>query len=75
MNNTIIQFDIDKMVKQIEIFDRQLLRLRRERAYTSLSEHDFLFKEMAKRLVDRLADIRRNFSMALDVGCHNGFVA
>jgi|TARA_B110000263_G_scaffold168459_1_gene146790 NADH dehydrogenase [ubiquinone] 1 alpha subcomplex assembly factor 5 len=63
------------MTKQIDIFDRQLLRLRRERATNSLPEHNFLFNELAKRLVDRLADIRRNFSMALDIGCHNGFMA
>ncbi|MDG2313348.1 MAG: methyltransferase domain-containing protein [Alphaproteobacteria bacterium] len=63
------------MTKQIDIFDRKLLRQRRERANNSLPEHDFLFQELAKRLVDRLADIRRNFSLALDIGCHNGFVA
>jgi SAM-dependent methyltransferase len=63
------------MGNRIEVFDRRLLRVRRDRATASLPAHDFLFREVAARLVDRLADIRRDFTVALDLGCHNGFVA
>ena len=63
------------MADRIEVFDRRLLRARRERAAATLAAHDFLFAEVATRLVDRLADIRRDFSLALDLGCHTGFVA
>ena len=63
------------MADRIEVFDRRLLRARRGRAAASLAAHDFLFAEVAARLVDRLADIRRDFSTALDLGCHNGIVA
>ncbi len=63
------------MADRIEVFDRRLLRRRRERAADTLAEHDFLFREVAVRLVDRLADIRRDFSVALDLGCHNGLIA
>lgn len=63
------------MADHINVFDRRLLRQRRERASDTLPAHDFLFSEVAARLVDRLADIRRDFSVALDLGCHNGFVA
>jgi len=63
------------MADRIEVFDRRLLRQRRERAAATLAAHDFLFAEVATRLVDRLADIRRDFSTALDLGCHNGFIA
>ena len=63
------------MADRIEVFDRRLLRARRERAAAGLPAHDFLFREVAERLVDRLADIRREFAAALDLGCHNGFVA
>jgi SAM-dependent methyltransferase len=63
------------MADPIEVFDRRLLRTHRERAAATLPAHDFLFREVAARLVDRLADIRRDFSFALDLGCHNGIVA
>ncbi len=63
------------MADRIEVFDRQQLRQRRGRAAATLPAHDFLFREVATRLVDRLADIRRDFPFALDLGCHNGCIA
>ena len=53
-------------------FDRRLLRRRRERAATRLAAHDFLIREAADRLADRLEDVRRKFPLALDLGCHTG---
>lgn len=63
------------MADRIDVFDRRLLRARRDRAAATLPDHDFLLREIADRLVDRLSDIRRDFALALDLGCHNGFVA
>jgi len=63
------------MADRIEVFDRRLLGARRERAAATLPDHDFLFREIATRLVDRLTDIRRDFAVALDLGCHNGCIA
>jgi NADH dehydrogenase [ubiquinone] 1 alpha subcomplex assembly factor 5 len=57
------------------IFDRTLLRNRRDRAASRLGAVDFLFAEMAERLCDRLADTTRRFPFALDIGAHSGFVA
>jgi SAM-dependent methyltransferase len=59
----------------LEIFDRRSLRRHRERAAAAISEHDFLIREVAERLLDRLEDIRRRFPLALDLGCHHGVVA
>ncbi len=53
-------------------FDRLLLRRRRERAAAGLGDHDFLIREAAERLADRLDDVRRKFPLALDLGCHGG---
>lgn len=53
-------------------FNRQLLRLRRDRAAERFAEADFLKREMAERLADRLDDIARRFPLALDLGCHGG---
>ncbi len=50
------------------IFDRVALRRQRERARIGFTEHDFLFREVAARLVDRLAQIKREFSIAIDLG-------
>jgi SAM-dependent methyltransferase len=58
-----------------EIFDRRILRRHRERAAAGIADHDFLIREVAERLLDRLEDIRRGFPLALDLGCHHGVVA
>jgi len=55
-------------------FDRRLLRLRRDRAADRLTDHRFLFREVAARLIERLDDIKRRFPLALDLGCHTGEV-
>ncbi len=58
----------------MDVFDRRLVRLHRDRAAARLGEHDFLFVEVAERLVDRLEAIRRRFPLALDLGCHGGTI-
>ena len=60
--------------KTYEIFDRKLVKLHRERAARALGNYDFLFREVAQMLTDRLSDIRRGFPLALDMGCHTGQV-
>ena len=54
------------------VFDRTLVRRRRDRAAARLAAHDFLILDAADRLVDRLEDIGRTFDRALDLGCHGG---
>ena len=62
------------MVEQLKIFSRRALRLHRDRAADTLYEHNFLFQETAKRLVDRTDDIKRFFPIALDIGCRGAEV-
>jgi NADH dehydrogenase [ubiquinone] 1 alpha subcomplex assembly factor 5 len=57
------------------IFDRQLLRARRDRAARSFDKFDFLMIEAADRLADRLLDLSRRFDTVLDLGCHTGGLA
>ena len=57
------------------VFNRQTVRRHRERAAASLAAHDFLFRDGAERLADRLADVKRTFPLALDLGCHTGQLA
>lgn len=57
---------------EIEIFDRTLLRKRRERTARRSGDHDFLFHEVAGRLTDRLEDVSRRFELALDLGARDG---
>ena len=59
----------------MNIFDRQAVRMHRDRAAYDLGSFGFLFREVAERLVDRLSDIRRVFPFALDLGCHAGLMA
>jgi SAM-dependent methyltransferase len=57
------------------IFDRSLLRARRERAARAWDRTSFLKREIAERLVDRLGDVRRTFPLALDLGSHGDEIA
>lgn len=54
------------------IFDRALLRRRRERAAPGFGGVDFLVREVALRLAERVSDVRRRFALALELGCHTG---
>lgn len=60
------------MSDPIRVFDRRRLRLHRDRAAQGLGAHDFLLREVADRLAERLDDIRRDFASVLDLGCHTG---
>ena len=60
------------MTDPTTIFDRALVRRRRDRAAATLAGHDYLHREIAERLGDRLGDIDRRFARALDLGCHGG---
>lgn len=57
------------------IFDRKLVRRRRDRAAVRFHEFDFLMVEAADRLADRLLDLRREFRVVLDLGAHSGVLA
>jgi NADH dehydrogenase [ubiquinone] 1 alpha subcomplex assembly factor 5 len=57
------------------VFDRDVLRLRRERAARRWDRQAFLKREIAARLVERLGDVRRTFPLALDLGCHGDEIA
>jgi NADH dehydrogenase [ubiquinone] 1 alpha subcomplex assembly factor 5 len=57
------------------IFDRRMLRRRRERAAGDFAAVDFLVREVALRLAERLRDVRRRFPLALELGCHGGQLA
>lgn len=57
------------------VFDRAVLRQRRERAARDWDQRSFLKREIATRLVERLDDVRRTFPRALDLGSHGDEVA
>lgn len=59
----------------MSVFDRRLVRRHRDRAAAGFAQHDFLFREAAERLADRLDDVTRAFPRALDLGCHAGGLA
>ncbi len=63
------------MPDAMNVFDRRLVRRHRDRAAAALDAHDFLFREVAERLADRLDDVTRKFPLALDLGCHGGEIA
>ncbi len=54
------------------IFDRSLVRRRRQRAAPGLNRADFLLRRSAEDLVDRLGAITRTFPLAVELGAHSG---
>ena len=62
------------MTDDISVFDRRAVRHHRDRAARTMDGHDFLFREVAARLADRLEDINRRFPLAVDLGGHGGIL-
>ncbi len=62
------------MADPISVFDRHAVRRHRDRAARRLSSHDFLFREAAARLAERLDDVNRRFPLALEIGAHGGIL-
>jgi NADH dehydrogenase [ubiquinone] 1 alpha subcomplex assembly factor 5 len=56
------------------LFDRAALARQRQRRAAGFAAHDFLVREVAERLADRLDDVRRRFPVALDLGCRDGLL-
>jgi SAM-dependent methyltransferase len=56
-------------------FDRRLRRLRRDRAASVFGTANYLHRLAADELLDRLSTVRRDFRSALDLGCHEGYLA
>ena len=57
-----------------DIFDRELLRLRRQRAAPRMAAHAFLLDRFQDDVEERLALIQRTFSSALVLGANGGSV-
>jgi len=60
------------MTDAMQIFDRALLRQRRERARPGYDGFAFLEQAIADRLADRLLDINRQFPRAVEIGARSG---
>ena len=62
------------MSDAMRIFDRRLVRLRRDRLAAGFEESGFLVREVIERLLERLVDIRRVFRRVLLLGAPAGLV-
>ncbi|XP_005102037.1 arginine-hydroxylase NDUFAF5, mitochondrial [Aplysia californica] len=64
----------------MNVFDRKAKRLQKERAALGddgedVTVYDYLKDEFGYRISDRICDIKRKFSVAVDLGCGRGHVA
>ncbi|XP_049630314.1 arginine-hydroxylase NDUFAF5, mitochondrial [Suncus etruscus] len=61
----------------LNIFDRALKRKQKNWAARrpDLAKFDYLKEEVGSRIADRVYDVSRDFSLALDIGCGRGYVA
>jgi SAM-dependent methyltransferase len=62
------------MTSSPDIFDRQLLRRRRDRAAGNIAAHDFLLARVADDIIERLAVVRRTFPIVLNLGAYHGLL-
>ncbi|MTH99258.1 methyltransferase domain-containing protein [Roseibium sp. RKSG952] len=63
-------------MSQVELFDRKLLQMRRQRALKAFQPGaDFLVSAVAADLADRLIPVNRTFDTAIDLGGHNDDLA
>lgn len=60
---------------RFRIFDRELLRIRRDRHFQEIAATDFLYRRAADDILERLSFIRREFRAALDLGATTGNLA
>jgi SAM-dependent methyltransferase len=60
------------MNSQIQIFDRALVRRHRRRAAPRFAQHRALYDEAGTHLLDRLADVKRDFPAILDLHARDG---
>lgn len=60
------------MTESMTIFNRHTVRRHRERAAAKFGDYNFLVRDVGERLIDRLGVVRRDFPVALDLGCHDG---
>ncbi|HEX6014042.1 MAG TPA: methyltransferase domain-containing protein [Geminicoccaceae bacterium] len=58
----------------MRVFDRRLVRRRRERFARDFASAGFLVEEVADRLLDRLSDVRRAFPRVLLLGAPRGLL-
>lgn len=57
------------------VFDRDLLRLHRDRHAPVAADHDFLLERVAEDLVERLSIVTRSFPTAVNLGAHHGLLS
>lgn len=53
---------------QMQVFDRTLLRQRRDKTAAGFAAHSTLLDEMAAQLRERLSDVKRDFTAVLELG-------
>lgn len=58
-----------------EMFDRRLVRRRRERAARRDPPLDYLSRHASELLLERVGDVRRWFALGLAIGCHAAALA
>ncbi|CAN0127149.1 unnamed protein product, partial [Heterosigma akashiwo] len=62
-------------IPSVEVFDSKVKKIQRNTANLDPVKsrgYDYLRVEVARRLVDRLEDVMKEFPLALDLGCHSG---
>jgi SAM-dependent methyltransferase len=57
------------------LFDRNLLRLNRERASKNFAQHNFMHHEVANRIAENVEFLNRNFENVLEIGAYDDYLS
>jgi len=58
-----------------QIFDRKLLRQNQKRAAGQFSQYNFLYQEIADRIIENLQSIEQKFQFCLEIGARNNYLS
>ena len=56
-----------------KIFNRDILKSHRDKASKHIEHHDFLFKNSAEDIIDRVLFYQKSYNDVLDLGCRIGY--
>jgi NADH dehydrogenase [ubiquinone] 1 alpha subcomplex assembly factor 5 len=59
---------LQKPSSSIEVFDRALLRRRRDRAAPHINQYDFLYAEVGEHLMERLSVVKKDLPLVVSLG-------
>lgn len=63
------------MINQENLFNRKLLRIKQQRFAKDFDNHNFLYHEIANRIIEDINYLNQNFKKCLEIGARDGYLS